>query len=745
MGVLGFAPFIQKTCPEVIKTLPNRLRELRGMTVVIDGTLITQRLHFAPHSHPHRHVLGWYRLVTELRDSGVKAICVFDGKERSTAKQLEVERRRQVRRADAARAILEVQRSERLSKLTDLLQTCQDLGTSGRTEIASILRKSLSADLPSRFHHGLLVSEPSTSSQDYNFDYNPYGARDNFAESDIREVLSQSYFSEPRRPQLSDLDSPTISRGSEDEMKHPTTTEGQEASSGKGYGGIDPLTDQGDASRPQDELREAPPIQEQTREDTTSNIRLEPNQAIGETQPLSSDFGPETGGDDAQHDSDTLAERKDIGSSGCFQVPPTKFESAPIGTSQLGESIDDSLHTSGSDFDGSLETRDPLIPSFGHDGLQDDLDGLTYENLLISEVEPPITSTAFVNDEFAYSELEPSGEPSPAIPLSVLAEEITSLYQDFRQSIPVLQSLPTSSPPVQRGDSLVETSSDVKEGRDTYVMNKTQNRLTADEGRLWEALAVEASAIQPIFQDTMDGCTSPKVESDLAALVERSQFISESYQRRSNPPTTQTYDECKLILSAMGIPCVESTGPYEAEALAASMVIHGYADYVASEDTDVLVYEAPMIRNITSRGDPLTILSGAEVREVLELDRASYVDFALLLGTDFSQRIKNVGPTRALKFIRQYGSIEQVLEHETKYPPRLPPQEYLGQVELARSVFQSLPPVPEPEFLQPGEYDEEAISTVLRRFGVYESAVMYDWDFHSALAGNYFQDNPVAY
>lgn len=55
-----------------------------------DGTLITQRLHFAPMPCENRHILGWYRLIRELKDAGVGVICVFDGEERSKAKQREV-------------------------------------------------------------------------------------------------------------------------------------------------------------------------------------------------------------------------------------------------------------------------------------------------------------------------------------------------------------------------------------------------------------------------------------------------------------------------------------------------------------------------------------------------------------------------------------------------------------------------------------------------------------------------------
>lgn len=55
-----------------------------------DGTLITQRFHFAPDPREYRHVLGWYRLMQELRESSVNVICVFDGKERNAAKADEV-------------------------------------------------------------------------------------------------------------------------------------------------------------------------------------------------------------------------------------------------------------------------------------------------------------------------------------------------------------------------------------------------------------------------------------------------------------------------------------------------------------------------------------------------------------------------------------------------------------------------------------------------------------------------------
>ncbi|KIY62917.1 hypothetical protein CYLTODRAFT_159803 [Cylindrobasidium torrendii FP15055 ss-10] len=117
-----------------------------------------------------------------------------------------------------------------------------------------------------------------------------------------------------------------------------------------------------------------------------------------------------------------------------------------------------------------------------------------------------------------------------------------------------------------------------------------------------------------------------------------------------------------------------------AEAVAASIVLHGFSDYVGSEDMDVLVYDAPLLRNISNWTGPLTLMSAPDIHNALSFDRTSFVDFCILLGTDFSQRIKHVGPMRALKFIREYGTIENIIAAQPKYPPRIVVDEYLEEV-----------------------------------------------------------------
>ncbi|KII84254.1 hypothetical protein PLICRDRAFT_95239 [Plicaturopsis crispa FD-325 SS-3] len=643
MGVLGLTPFLQKTCPEVIKRLPDRLRGLRGKTVVVDGTLITQRLHFANIPHPQRHVLGWYRLAKEFKDCGVHAICVFDGKERSFAKARENERRREVRRMDTARGAIEAERLRRLQKLSGLLQSYRSLEVVDRERTSSKLRKLvLDAKSPTL---------PSTPSGDI----------------DLNERLSWSS-SELRGISDDDVQDILLNALAQSTVAHNSFEPDQ----------INWPTDEGDCA------------------EWSGLAEAERNSGIDLESP-----------DASRKKHDSMSSQPHITLFG---------DPSPQGRPKIeirrGDGIPDSTRSS---HHAPSHTVPEYCPTFPPGESPQEFE---HQHLLLPDNSP--------------GSLLPSVHPSDARPFSAdsgslsfpedIVSALPSLYLEYRRSIPQLTSLATTTP---------VSPIDPSEARAEYAMSKSQYQLTLEEGRLWDELA------SADVGDNSDASTKKRVST----LEEKSTLLSDSYDRRSNPPTAQTYDESREILRAMGTPCIDSSGPFEAEALASALVLHGCADYVASEDTDVLVYEAPLIRNITNRRGPLVVVNGSDVRTVLQLDRASYIDFALLLGTDFSQRIKNVGPQRALKFIRQYGSIEQVVEHEKQYPPRESMVEYLERVAVARLVFQTLPPIPDPELLRPGEIDDVQVLEILDRFGLSRMA-MHEWNHESALAGNYFYDNP---
>ncbi|MEM2465799.1 MAG: flap structure-specific endonuclease, partial [Candidatus Bathyarchaeia archaeon] len=124
-----------------------------------------------------------------------------------------------------------------------------------------------------------------------------------------------------------------------------------------------------------------------------------------------------------------------------------------------------------------------------------------------------------------------------------------------------------------------------------------------------------------------------------------------------------------------GVPWIQA--PSEGEAQAAHVVKRGDADYCASQDYDSLLFGAPrLVRNVTISGRRK--LPGKNVYievepEVIELEQVlkecgitheQLIDVGILVGTDFNpEGIKGLGPKTALKLIKEYGSLENVLRH----------------------------------------------------------------------------------
>jgi len=128
-------------------------------------------------------------------------------------------------------------------------------------------------------------------------------------------------------------------------------------------------------------------------------------------------------------------------------------------------------------------------------------------------------------------------------------------------------------------------------------------------------------------------------------------------------------EEAERLLEYMGIPVVQA--PSEGEAQAAYMVKEGDAYAVASQDYDSLLFGAPLVvRNLTVTGRRKLprknvyvdvkpeLLNLEENLERLNLTREQLVEIALLIGTDYNEGIKGIGPKKALKMIQSQENID---------------------------------------------------------------------------------------
>ncbi|WVW80218.1 hypothetical protein I302_102195 [Kwoniella bestiolae CBS 10118] len=203
-----------------------------------------------------------------------------------------------------------------------------------------------------------------------------------------------------------------------------------------------------------------------------------------------------------------------------------------------------------------------------------------------------------------------------------------------------------------------------------------------DEGKAEVGIEEEDTKIDPMLR--------------LDRLIEELPSTLNIYERALDIPSAGDHEDCKELLKIMGVPVLEAKIPYEAEGLASALAKNGLVDYVGTEDSDVLAYDAPLLKNLSPITTSLSLISGPRLRQLTGLPPNSYLDFLILLGTDASPRIPKVGPVTALKLIRQHGTIENILENEAKVLDKLEESigrnKFMEMVDNARKVFTELPP-----------------------------------------------------
>ena len=152
---------------------------------------------------------------------------------------------------------------------------------------------------------------------------------------------------------------------------------------------------------------------------------------------------------------------------------------------------------------------------------------------------------------------------------------------------------------------------------------------------------------------------------DLAAAYSKSTMTSKL--------TREMVGEARELLRMMGIPTVQA--PSEAEAQAAHMAASGAVWAAGSKDYDSLLFGASrLVRFITISGKEFLPSRGTfrpiepelidleRFLQALRITRTQLIDLAILVGTDFNDGVKGIGPKKALKLVQDHGAIERMPE-----------------------------------------------------------------------------------
>ncbi|MEM2083453.1 MAG: flap endonuclease-1 [Nitrososphaerota archaeon] len=145
------------------------------------------------------------------------------------------------------------------------------------------------------------------------------------------------------------------------------------------------------------------------------------------------------------------------------------------------------------------------------------------------------------------------------------------------------------------------------------------------------------------------------------------------YAIRSAQLNEEIINSAKKLIELMGNPCIQA--PSEGEAQAAYLALKGDVYASASQDMDSLLFGSPrLVRNLSIVGKRRLpgkkayvevkpeIIYLDKMLNVLKINRKELIDIGILVGTDYAEGIYGIGPKKALKLIKEYGSIEKVLE-----------------------------------------------------------------------------------
>ncbi|MHA1340360.1 MAG: flap endonuclease-1 [Promethearchaeota archaeon] len=139
--------------------------------------------------------------------------------------------------------------------------------------------------------------------------------------------------------------------------------------------------------------------------------------------------------------------------------------------------------------------------------------------------------------------------------------------------------------------------------------------------------------------------------------------------------TSEMIEESKLLLDYMGVPWVEAA--HDGEAEAARLIKKGIVWASASQDYDSMLFGADrLVRNLTINrkrkiGNITTEISIEyyslnKILQYLEITHDQLIDLGILIGVDFFEGFPGVGEKTALKLIKQYGNIENIMKNEVK-------------------------------------------------------------------------------
>ncbi len=251
-----------------------------------------------------------------------------------------------------------------------------------------------------------------------------------------------------------------------------------------------------------------------------------------------------------------------------------------------------------------------------------------------------------------------------------------------------LSDLNTREIAIDAFNSLYQFLSIIRQYDGTPLMD-SQGRITSHlSGLFYRTANLLQNGVKPVF--IFDGEHSllkkSTIEKREEAKEKAKQKLEEAkragrvkelrkYAQATSRLSDDMIKDSKELLEAMGVPVVQAPG--EGEAQAAFMAAEKEVWAAGSQDYDSLLFGAPrLVRNLAITGKrklPNKNIYVVIKPELIELEetlaglgitREQLIEIGLMIGTDFNQGIKGIGPKKALELVKQGKSYEDACKEK---------------------------------------------------------------------------------
>ncbi|KAG9099417.1 Elongation of fatty acids protein 2 [Ceratobasidium sp. UAMH 11750] len=166
-----------------------------------------------------------------------------------------------------------------------------------------------------------------------------------------------------------------------------------------------------------------------------------------------------------------------------------------------------------------------------------------------------------------------------------------------------------------------------------------------------------------VLSKRFEGRQKAKEDGEEAKEVGTTEDV-DKFARRTVRVTREHNEECRRLLKLMGIPCI--VAPSEAEAQCAELARGGKVYAAGSEDMDTLTFNAPVLyRHLTfseAKKAPISEIILEKALDGLGMNMEQFTELCILLGCDYLEPIKGVGPKNAFKLMQEHGSLKEVMK-----------------------------------------------------------------------------------